>query len=246
VSDPGTRRRIDRTLVAAWRQLCYKLTYHNLFSISLKRWIWMLVVVPPVVAWIGRIAWRWAVPLSVVGAVALFGAERARRRQYVHFAPSVSPDAEDTHKGARSLRRYAPELESVLHVDEPLRCWASGLLGVEGRTRAIAGERASVSYVRTREHVVMAQVRRTRFMLLAPVSKGDVGYWYAFFRPDRVQAVRLGMLYCGLAVRPGIELRYACEGPGRQQVELYLAFEDLSARQRLLDDLRRDVGSEAF
>jgi hypothetical protein len=130
-------------------------------------------------------------------------------------------------------------------VDEPLRCWASGLLGVEGKTRALAGERASISFVRTREHVVMAQVRRTRFLLLAPVSKADVGYWYAFFYPRQVQVVREGLLYCGFTVRPALELRYAGEEAG-QSVQLYLAFEDASARQRLLDDLGRDVGKEAF
>jgi hypothetical protein len=121
----------------------------------------------------------------------------------------------------------------------------SGRLGVEGKARALAGERASISFVRTREHIVMAQVRRTRFLLLAPVSKADVGYWYAFFYPGHVQAVRQGTLYCGFSIRPGLELRYAGEEAG-QSVQLYLAFEDLGARQRMLDDLRRDVGQEAF
>jgi hypothetical protein len=136
----------------------------------------------------------------------------------------------------------APQAGDRLVVDQPLLCWASGLLGVEGKARALAGERASVSYVRTREHVVMAQVCRTRFLLLARVPKADVGYWYAFFHPRRVRSVRLGTLYCGFSVRPALELRTA----GQQSAPLYLGFEDAGARQRLLDDLRLDVDQEAF
>ena len=230
MNDAGTRRLFGRAVLAAWRQLCYKLTYHRFLSISLKHWIWALIVLPPLVAWFGRIEWVWAILLAVLGAAALIGAERARRKQYVLFLPTESSE------------RHS---ERPLDVDEPLRCWASGLLGVEGKGRALACERASISFVRTREHVLMAQVRRTRFLLLAVVSKADVGYWYAFFHPRQVQTMRVGTLYCGFSARPGLELRYAGEEAG-QSVQLYLAFEDLIARQRLMDNLRQDVRKEAF
>lgn len=230
------RRSAGKTLLAAWRRLCYKLTYHHLFSVPLKRWLWVLVLLPPLVAWIGRLAWGWAIALCALGAAVLVGAESARRKQYILFSACEL---------ARPATGDAREENGMLEVDKPLRCWASGLLGVEGKARALAGERASISFVRTREHVVMAQVRRTRFLLLAPVSKADVGYWYAFFHPRYVRSVRPGTLYCGFTKRPGIVLAYADEetGPG---VQLYLGFEDAAARQRLLDDLRRDVPPEAF
>jgi hypothetical protein len=234
-----TRPTPGKTLLAAWRQLCYKLTYHRLFAISLKHWIWAWVVLPPLVAWIGRLSWPWAISLSVLGAAALAGAERARRQHYILFVPAPpGPHPWPAHPNT-------PPDEDPLCVDQPLLCWASGLLGVEAKERALAGERASISFVRTREHVVMAQVRRTRFLLLAAVSKADVGYWYAFFHPRHVQAVRLGTLYCGFTKRPGLVLTYADEetGPG---IRLYLGFEHAAARQRLLDDLRSDVPQEAF
>jgi hypothetical protein len=131
-----------------------------------------------------------------------------------------------------------------LEVDQRLRCWVSGFLGVEGKGRALAGERAAISYVRTREHIVMAQVRRTRFLLLAPVPKADVGYWYAFFHPRTLQSVRPGTLYCGFSVRPGLALDYRDEE--NRRVQLYLGFEGPDARQRVLDNLRRDVTQGAF
>jgi hypothetical protein len=246
VSSTQIRRPFGKTLVAAWRHLCYKLAYHRFLSLSLKRWIWALVVLPPLVAWFGQLAWLWAVPLSVLGAAALVGAEGARRRQYILFAGSAPGDqAPATDPSVRSPHRPMPDSEESLAVDEPLRCWASGLLGVEGKKRALAGERASISFVRTREHVVMAQIRRTRFLLLAPVSKADVGYWYTFFYPHQVQSVHCGTLHCGFSARPGLELSFA-RGEAGQRVQLYLGFEDSGARQRLLDDLRRDVKVEAF
>jgi hypothetical protein len=222
-------------VLAAWRLLCYKLAYHRFLSIRLKRWLWAWVIVPPLVALVGRLAWVWAITISILGAAAYVATEVARRKQYVLFSPAEPGVA---------TKPAQPAL-AALQVDEPLLCWASGVLGVEGKARALAGERASFSYVHTREHVVMAQVRRSRFLLLAPLSQGDVGYWYAFFHPRHVQAVRLGVLYCGFTLRPAFELHYAGEETG-QSVRLYLAFEDEGARQRALEDLRQDVNQETF
>ena len=236
-------------MLAAWRLFCYKLTYHRLFSISLKRWIWALVILPPLVALIGQITWIWAILLALLGAAALIGAESARRKQYILFSvtdPLEQPaKATELEQSAWSADARAQDEKDLLQADEPLRCWASGRLGVEGKARTLAGERASISFVRTREHIIMAQVRRTRFLLLAQVSKADVGYWYAFFYPRQVQAVRSGTIYCGFSARPGLELRYASEDAD-PSIQLYLGFEDVDARQRLLDDLRRDVNSETF
>jgi hypothetical protein len=260
VSDEQPRRLVGKTLLAAWRLLCYKLTTHRFLSITLKRWIWALVILPPLVAWIGRLSWTWAISLSVLGAASLVGAELARHKQYILFSAtpqdtepmrlqtSDAMQAPQTTRQAQANAQApsdAPKAPDALDVDEPLLCWTSGLLGVEGKTRALAGERASVSFVRTREHIVMAQVRRTRFLLLAPVSKIDVGYWYAFFYPRQVQSIRLGTLYCGFSLRPGLELCYT-DQETKQSVQLYLGFRDRDARQRLLDNLRRDVKREAF
>jgi hypothetical protein len=133
----------------------------------------------------------------------------------------------------------------LLEVDQPLRCWASGRLGVDEKGRALAGERASISFLPTREHVEMAQVRRTRFLLLAPVSGAEVGYWYAFFHPRDLQEIRKGTLYNGFSARWGLRLGYPGE-EGKPNVRLYLGFEDASARQRLLDDLRQDASLGVF
>ena len=57
MSEARPRRPVGKTLLAAWRGLCYRLTHHTCLSISLKRWVWVWVVLPPLAAWIGRLAW---------------------------------------------------------------------------------------------------------------------------------------------------------------------------------------------
>ena len=234
------RRSFGKTLLAAWRHLCYKLAHHRLLGLSLRNWLWALVVLPPFVAWIGRLAWTWGILLPILGAALLAGTESARRKQYVVFAPDGSISGE----AGRPEQPGVPGSAVQLEVDEPLRCWASGRLGVEDKERSLAGEQASISFVHTREHIVMAQVRHTRFLLFAPVSMAETGYWYAFFHPRDLQEIRRGTLYNGFSVRPALKLGYPSEGSA-QSVQLYLGFEDEGARQRLLDDLQLDAPPEA-
>lgn len=244
---PTIRRSLGKTLLAGWRHFCYQLAHHRLLGLSLRNWIWALVVLPPLVAWIGRLSWMWGILLPVLGAVLLAAAEGARRRQYVVFAPTrrAAPDGHVSEESERPTQAGVPGSVTSLEVDQPLRCWVSGRLGVEDKERALAGERASISFVHTREHVVMAQVRRTRFLLLAPVSGTEIGYWYAFFHPRDLKEIARGTLYNGFSARPGLRLGYPGE-EGGQSVQLYLGFEDAGAQQRLLDDLRLDAPAEAF
>ena len=51
MSANGPRRSAGKTLLAAWRRFCYRLTYHTCLAISLKRWAWLWVALPPLAAW---------------------------------------------------------------------------------------------------------------------------------------------------------------------------------------------------
>ena len=80
---------------------------------------------------------------------------------------------------------------------------------------------------------------------------GEVGCWYTFFTPQDVQRVETGHILCGIRAQPGLAVRYRLveerEGTEtRNQVEtIYLAFDDLDALQRVLDDLSLDVAPSA-
>jgi hypothetical protein len=213
---------------ALFMYLSYKLETHYWFQVSLKNWLWAAIVGAPALALVRQISWPVAALASAIGASLLAGTGWARRRQYVIFYEEPATPGADRH------------LEPV-QVDEQIRCRAFGLFAVGGKERYMVDQDALVSFVRTREHIVMAYVRRTRFLLLAASPKGDVGWWYVFVTPDRLHQVRLGTLCYGLRTEAALSVRYRPEQEPEAVQEFYLAFEDLEARQRVLDDLRRDL-----
>ena len=209
--------------------LSYKLETHYWLQISLKNWLWLAILGPPVLAFVRQVSWPAAALVSAIGVVLLAGTGWAKRKKYVLFDP-----AEPTTRDA--AQRPAPA-----QVDEQIRCRAFGLFAVQGKERYVINTDAQISFVRTREHIVMAYVRRTRFLLLATSLKKAGGWWYVFVTPDRLQEVRLGTLSCGFRTEAALNVRYRSEQEPERVQELYLAFEDAETRQRVLDDLRRDL-----
>ena len=231
-------------LVALLLYLCYKLEVHYVMQVSLRNWLWLLVVLPPVLAFVRSLSWSVAILLSLVGVLLLVGTVWAKRSRYLIFEPAQlgegDPALSSSPAGMQAAKRTA------MRVDEQVKCWASGLFAVEGKQRAIVNEAAQVSFVRTREHIVMAYVPRTRFLLLAASSRGEVGWWYTFFMPNLLREVQPGYLSCGLKTRPGLKLGYEPSDEPGQVEEVYLAFENAGAVLRMVDNLRRDVAAQFF
>jgi hypothetical protein len=227
---PSGVERMKR-VIALYLYVCYKLETHYFFQVSLKSWLWGVIVAPPVLALLRRLSWPAAILVSVAGAALLAGTEWARRRHYTIFSPT--PDDETA---ADANPSPAP-----IQVDEQVRCRACGLFAVGGKQRYVVNEDAQFSFVRTREHIVMACIRRTRFLLLAASLRKDVGWWYVFVTPERLQHVQHGTLSCGLRTHPALEVRYRPEQEPDRVEALYLAFEDVETRRRVRDDLRRDA-----
>ena len=95
---------------------------------------------------------------------------------------------------------------------------------------------ADFATMETREHIVMARVLDSRFLAGAP--KGDVGWWYIFFKPHTIRGIEVGQVRFGLRSRPAIKLITTSEG----KVEpVYLSFDDPLQMQRVLEDLCRDA-----
>jgi hypothetical protein len=118
-----------------------------------------------------------------------------------------------------------------------LRVRATGTFQVEGRARRFADLDALYHTFETREHAVMAHVPRTRF-LLAGSRREDIGMWYVFFRPERIQSVDPGVVYSEGRPRPALFVRYSGE---KQVSDMCLAFENEDDQARALADLRHDV-----
>ena len=216
----------------------YRLQYHYFFQISLRNWLWALVFTPLVAAFVRGMAWLSAIPLSVLGALLLLGIDWSRRRGYAIF--------ESAPLEANS------ETRPPVQVDEQVPCRAFGLFSVEGKRRTMVNEPARISYVRTREHIVMLYLKQTRFLLLTRSAGAEVGCWYAFFTPQDVQRMETGHILCGIRARPGLSVRYRSveerEGKkDRNQIKtVTLAFDDVDTLQRVLDDLKLDGAPSAL
>jgi hypothetical protein len=225
-----------KRIFALYFCLAYKLEYHYCLQISIKNWLWTIAVGPLALALLRRIDWIVAVSVSAAGVLLLAGTLWAKHRQYVLLSDKRDiPESGWLHAG-----QYVPPLQ----VDEQIRCRVFGLFAVGGKQRYVAYEDALLSFVRTREHIVMAFIRRTRFVLLAASLKKDVGWWYVFVTPDRLLEVQTSSLRYGLGTYAALIVRYRSEQQADQVHDLVLVFEDAETRQRVIEDLRLDLPAD--
>lgn len=135
--------------------------------------------------------------------------------------------------GELSLSLDRPELAA----DEKVAVRASGLFEVRGERRYFAEVVADFATMETREHIVMARMLDSRFLVGAP--KGDIGWWYIFFKPHTIREIEVGEVHFGLRTRPAIKLGYKADEGKVEPV--YLSFDDPLQMRRVLEDLRRDA-----
>jgi len=212
--------------------LGYKLETHYLFDVSLRDWLWVLLAAPPAIAALRYLSWSVAVPLSLLAASLLIETFWAKRKGFFVFRRAPVSTGDPSH----------PPLQA----DEAVACRTCGTFAVGGKHRYLVNEEALLSYVRTREHILIAVVKRTRFLLLARSQRKEEGCWYVFFMPDRVRHVTEGYLACGRRTRPGLALDYQSEDQPDRVATVYVAFDDPHSLARAIADLHVDVPESAF
>jgi len=121
--------------------------------------------------------------------------------------------------------------------DEHVRLRASGRFEVMHSRRDFVNAEAVFTTMDSGEHVIMAHIRRSRFLLLGQWPVGELGWWYIFLPPESLASVTSGQLVFGLRHRPALEVcRRSCEEVERR---LYLSFDDLEQRARVWAGLGR-------
>ena len=219
-------------MISWFYSIAYKLENHYLFKISLTNWLWVPLVVPPVIALLGRLAWWTAILLSLLVGLVLVGIQWAKKSRYIIFEPAPMEQSAET--------------PSPVGADEPVTGWASGLFCVGNKQKTVMDSVAEFSYVSTREHIVMAHVNRTRFLLLSQSMKAETGLWYVFFVPKAIQKVQTGTLWCGSKARPGMAIQYRPEERPEQEETLYLGFADVETLRRVHADIEVDAPPPVF
>lgn len=210
-------------------QAAYRLRRHRWLGWSLARWWGVLTFLAGVVVllrWWSR-PWHALLPaiLFVAHVVLLIW---AAQRRYVHFQATPAP-------GER-------EAASPLRVEEMVPVRASGWFTVEGQNRYFVDLPADLETVPSREHIVLARVEPSRFLLLGTWPTEELGWWYVFFQSAMIQRMRWGHLYVGARPQRALQVVYAPDEETRQTV--YLAADDAATLQRLWDDLMLDAPPE--
>jgi len=152
----------------------------------------------------------------------------ARRRRYVYFAPSEVL-LDDPPPGA------GLDMAGLI----PIR--ASGWFTVEGKRQYYVDLDADYQTVPSREHIVLARVYPSRFLLLGRWLEREIGWWYIFFEPAMVRQTQIGRLHFGARPRPALQLTYSAGV--KMQETIQVTFDNLATLKQVWADLIVDAPS---
>ena len=199
----------------------YQLSRHRLGPLRLNLVPLLLALASGLIWRVGGLAGEQAALIIVLCLILVLVTLLAKRQGFIVFRRQ----GETSSPG---VARLAP--------DEKVAVRASGLFEVRGERRHFVEATADFVTMETREHIVMARMLSSRFLVGAP--KDDVGWWYIFFKPHTIREIEIGQVRFGLRARPAIKLITTSEG----KVEpVYLSFDDPLQMQRVLEDLCRDA-----
>lgn len=204
-------------------RLAYRLRRHEIGGWPIDRVLVVGLLAIGVLAALGWIPGRW----TVVGLAAalllalLVWLWWARRRGYIEFIPAIEAP---------------PDGAPLLPTDKvPVR--ASGYFEVEGRRQFFVDLQAYFRTFATREHAIMAIVHISRWGGVATWPERELGMWYIFFLPQRIQGLSPGVIVQGQRWRPALHVRYQGE---KQAEDVFLSFDNEEDRRLVWSDLRHD------
>jgi hypothetical protein len=214
-------------------QLAYRLSRHLWLGWTLARWIGLLIFglgLWALVHW-----WPDPWPAVVAGFVFLVYVGIlywARRTGYVRY--TRLPDEE------RHLKEQ--DAPPPLHKEELVPARVSGWLTVEGQNQYFVDVESDFETVGTREHIVLARVHPSRFLLLGKWPWEELGWWYFFVQPSMIRKVDIGELVAGPQPQRVLRIVYAPDTDTEGTV--YLFTDDIESLRRIWDDLLKDAPPE--
>jgi|Deesub1362A_J573_1020465.scaffolds.fasta_scaffold07418_5 hypothetical protein len=205
-------------------KLSYQLSRHRLAFLPVGYLPLFLAIAGIPASRFGLVKFDYIAILLIGGFLLASALLISKRRGYIIF------------RSEEGLSQEVPRLKP----DEKLAIRATGQFEVEGRSCYFVEARTDFATMETREHILMARIPYSRF-LLASFPKEKVGWWYIFFKPDMIREIELGRVHFGIRPRPAIRLTYEDKGERR---EVYLSFDDEFQRQMVLEDLLLDAQKE--
>ena len=216
------------SLIGMILKLSYQLSRHRIGPLRLNLVPLVLALASGLIWWkVGGLTGEQAILIIVLCLILVLVTLLAKRQGFIIFRRS---------EGELPPSSDRPELAP----DEKAAVRATGLFEVRGERRYFVEATADFATMETREHIVMARMLDSRFLVGAP--KQDAGWWYIFFKPHTIRGIEVGEVCFGLRARPAIKLGYRTSEGKIEPV--YLSFDDPLQMQRVSEDLRRDANLE--
>lgn len=154
----------------------------------------------------------------------------ARRLGYLFFRPETD-----------ALSQMRPAVPP----DTELSVRASGWFFVGDQDRYLVEQPCVLTTPKSREHIVMTQLQRSRWLLFGQSRPSDWGWWYQFFKPEAIEQVRPGVLVHGWCPRRALKVVYRLEGKQDERVETLLSFDAEETRDLAWADLTQELSGPA-
>jgi hypothetical protein len=214
-------------------RIAYQLRRHFWLAWPLSRWLGLALVLLAVLA-----ARNWRPDLGpaagVLVAWLLYSAFLvvAGRSRYLYFRrlPGADPPL--------------PKEEPVAPLSklELVPARASGWFSVEGQGQHFVDLDAEFETTGIREHIVLARVHPSRFLLVGGWPGHEVGWWYIFFHPPAIRRLALGHLHVGPRPRLAVRVDYSLVHDRKERLEsVFMTFPDAGTLHRVWEDLVRDA-----
>lgn len=219
-------------LLGLFFQLFYSLRRHLFFGLRTDLTGVLVLTVGGLFALLTR-EWGWGLALLALAAGLLILLVVAQRAGYLRFVPDHTLGPEPVFPG--------------LEPDEKLSLRASGHFAIYDQLVYLVEHPAILTTPRSREHVLMAKLELSRFLLFGKTRRAEWGWWYQFLKPAVIQEVLGGTLVHGWKLRPALLIRYRLQledGVGELH-RTVLSFDDDRSRDLAWDDLTREMREPA-
>lgn len=234
--------------------ISYQVNRHHWMGAPMGRWGMVALVI---LAGLFAIRWLPGGSAGVLVCAALLGVllllrSVASRHFYLVFAAESEP-----------ARRRPGAV--MLDPADMLKLRATGRFEVEGRTQEFTELLAYFRSFETRERAVMAICPPASFLGVGTWPDHEIGMWYMFFKHKEIRRIVSGELEFGSSCRPALRIEVRREIPpstspldvwggyrsgGRtkpkyEDATIFLSFDSLDDRARVLDDLTVDAAALA-
>lgn len=223
------------TLKGIFFKRCYNFSRYYIGGWTLRRWVITLIIILPLLIWLNILPSGWI----AIGIVGLFGLSLilgfwyAYRQDYFIFEP-------DSSQTDLTKRNHTSSILEQIQPFQQISLRATGTFTVEGKKRFYVEESATYQFFETRERAIMVAIPPEQFLWLARPQLTEVGWWYAFFRPEAIETLVLGTMIFGQKTRSALQLSYQADHVESLEI-LYLSFDNQAQREQILRDLLADL-----